>query len=99
MRRPLEWIAAWRATFEHFQLALHHAVARYQRVDSALLPHDGLTELLQRALEVSKLDLDGLQAMRFGHGRVVSTNCGNAIYQLFDGLQPLCSDNGRHGIS
>jgi hypothetical protein len=74
VRRLLEWIAAWRATFEHFELALHHAVARYQRVDSTLLPHERLTELLQRALEVSKLDLDGLKAMRFGHGRVVSTN-------------------------
>ena len=32
VRRLLELIAAWRATFEHFELALHHAVARCCRM-------------------------------------------------------------------
>lgn len=68
MRGLLERLSSFRVVLiECFELLLEHAIASGEGHDLALLIHDGLAELLQRALQVRQLDLDGVQAGFLGH--------------------------------
>ena len=67
VRRLLKARGACLPAFEHLDLALELAVARRKRIEVALLAHDGLTEFVQRLLQVREFDLDGLEPVGFGH--------------------------------
>jgi hypothetical protein len=69
VRRFLKRVAARTAAgLEYFHLIHQLPVARREQLDLALLSDHHIIEFGQRTLEMSELDLDLIQAGRFGHG-------------------------------